>query len=334
MRTTAAVVIAIVAGTLLQDLPAQTEGTPESLQQTSPQTTSLQTTTGQANSAKPETTGKQKPQKLMQGKVSQQKRRRHQSATTAVHSAWLTEIIDLDRKTAIEEYNEIIEQSTKKQPEKWIAVARLQELSRLGVLRPEPLATPGQVPPEVRKALELLSDPFPFAKVLRDPEANTELPPVRPATPLVQDWVRNQTGPTVRERFRPSRGLSTAPVIRPEWLRYYARDVMKLELEGNRTKANALRGLFFVEFKPMAVTGSRAELFATAMKRLAKLIEEESWPRARNDLRKYENDLRTLAKNESTPAAGAHLAIELIRRIPYYSTKLLASPEAAATKQK
>ena len=218
MRTTAAVVIAIVAGTLLQDLPAQTEGTPESLQQTSPQTTSLQTTspqttTGQANSAKPETTGKQKPQKLMQGKVSQQKRRRHQSATTAVHSAWLTEIIDLDRKTAIEEYNEIIEQSTKKQPEKWIAVARLQELSRLGVLRPEPLATPGQVPPEVRKALELLSDPFPFAKVLRDPEANTELPPVRPATPLVQDWVRNQTGPTVRERFRPSRGLSTAPVI-------------------------------------------------------------------------------------------------------------------------
>ena len=33
-------------------------------------------------------------------------------------------------------------------------------------------------------------------------------------------------------------------------------------------------------------------------------------------------------------AAGAYRAIELIRRIPYYSEKLLAKPRAAATKPK
>lgn len=345
MRTSA-VVIAIAAGTLLQVLPAQTAvqsaaqntGATGSLPQTPslPQTSQPQGKEGQAIGAKPAATPtpKQKVQRLMQGKVSKQKRRRHQAATTAVHSAWLTEIIDLDRTKAIKEYDEIIKQSTKKQPEKWIAVARLQELGRLGVLPPEPLATPGQAPTEVRNALKLLSEPFPFAKVLQDPDANTELPPVRPATPLVQDWVRDQIGPTVEERFRRPRGRPRARVPGPEWLRYYARDVMKLELEGNRTRANALRGLYFLDFKPMAVSGSREELYASAMKNLAKVIEEESWPRARNDLREFEKDIRTLVKNQSTPAFGAHRAIELIRRIPYYSEKLLALPKAAATKPK
>lgn len=331
MKSTSVVMIAIAVGTLLQVLPAQT--TAETTGATgSPQQT-LQAKPGRDNSAKPAATPKQKPQKLMQGKVSKQKRRRHQSANTAVHSAWLTEIIDLDRTTATKEYDEIIKQSTKNQPEKWIAVARLQELGRLGVF-PEPLAPPGQAPTEVRKALKLLSEPFPFAKVLQAPDANTELPPVRPATPLVQDWVRNQIGLTEGERFRRPRGRPTARVPGPEWLRYYARDVMKFELEGNRTRANALRSLYFLDFKPMTVTGSREELYATAMKNLAKVIDDESWPRARNDLRKFEKDIRTLVKNQITPAAGARSAIDLIRRIPYYSVKLLARPATTVTKPK
>ena len=320
--------ITVATSALLQLLPAQTTNPkPESAREASPPQSS-------SHQAKPAKTGQQAPQSLMQGKVSKQKRRRHQSATTAVHSAWLTEIIDLDRKTAIVKYDKIIKDSTKKQPEKWIAVARLQELSRLGVIQPEPLASPIQAPPDVRDALKLLNEPFPFDQILRDTGSSSELPPVRPATPLVQDWVRNQTGPTVQERFRRPRGRPSAMVIRPEWLRYYARDVMKLELEGNLAKANALRGLFFVKFKPMAVTGSREELFATAMERFAKLIEDETWQRGRTALRKYEKDLRALAKSKSTPTEGAHLAIELIRRIPHYSTKLLGSSEATTTKPK
>ncbi|MFT4512357.1 MAG: hypothetical protein ACI89X_002133 [Planctomycetota bacterium] len=322
MSNTSAVVIAIAAGTLLQVLPAQTLGAPGSQPQTQ-----TQTKTGQANGAKPSNA----PKQLLQGNVSKHKRRRHQSATTAVHSAWLTEIIDLDRATAIKQYEEIIKRSNKKQPEMWIAVSRLQELGRLGFSRPEPLTTPGQPPTEVRKALELLAKPFPYGKVLQAPDANTELPPVRPATPKVQNWVRSQIG---KERFQSTQGLPAVRVIRPQWLRYYARDVMKRELEGDRTKASLLRRFYFVNFKPMTVSGSREQLYATAMKNLARVIEDESWPPARNDLRNFEKHLTTLVQSESEPAEGAHQAIELIRRLPYYSEKLLASPGATITKPK
>ena len=130
MRNTSTIMITVATSALLQLLPAQTTNPkPESAREASPPQSS-------SHQAKPAKTGQQAPQSLMQGKVSKQKRRRHQSATTAVHSAWLTEIIDLDRKTAIVKYDKIIKDSTKKQPEKWIAVARLQELSRLGVIQP------------------------------------------------------------------------------------------------------------------------------------------------------------------------------------------------------
>src|SRR5690606_8445945 len=72
------------------------------------------------------------------------KRRGHQSTTTAVHKAWLKEIIDLDRDGAVTAYNEILRDSPREQPERWIAVARLRELDRLGVRQAEPIASPGQ----------------------------------------------------------------------------------------------------------------------------------------------------------------------------------------------
>tara|TARA_R110002096_G_scaffold19617_17_gene65141 strand:+ start:3352 stop:4395 length:1044 start_codon:yes stop_codon:yes gene_type:complete len=343
MNIASAVVIAIAIGhgNLSRVLPAQAPGSDSTQPQTksspqnagktgaagsqAPGSQSPEPSTSGPQSSGPQRSGPQNPAGLLQGKLAQKKRQRRQSATTAVHRAWLTEIIDLDRARAIKDYDNIIRQSTNKQPEKWIAVARLQELGRLGVYGPEPLATPKQAPPEVRKALDLLKEPFPYASVLRDPEANTELPPVRPATPLVQDWVRNQIGPTFVERIRRPRGRRAPTGIRPEWLRYYARDVLKRELEGNRTRANALRTLFFVDFKPMKVTGSRVDLYRTAMKRMSKLIDDESWSGGRNDLRKFEKDLASLVKTAANEEAGAHLAIELIRRIPYYSEKLLAA---------
>lgn len=273
------------------------------------------------------------PQQLLRSRTSRAKRRLHRSATTQVHSAWLTEIIDLDRTGAIEKYDDILKQNSGKQPEKWIAVSRLRELGRIGVLRPEPLATPNKAPSEVRKALKLLEEPFPFRDVLNEPGTTQELPPLRPATPLVQDWVRDQIGPTVEERYRRPRGRPTRRVPTPEWRPYGARDIIKLEIEGNRTRANALRGLYFIDFQPMKVSGSREKLLKQAMERLAKVIEEERWPRARNDLRTFEKHLQTLAANQSSPQAGAYEAIELIRRIPYYSEQLLA-PEKAPGKPK
>ena len=157
-----AIAIAIGHGNLSRVLPAQAPGSDS----TQPQTKSSPQNAGKTGAVGPQTSGPQaqepqNPAGLLQGKLAQKKRQRRQSATTAVHRAWLTEIIDLDRARAIKDYDNIIRQSTNKQPEKWIAVARLQELGRLGVYGPEPVATPKQAPPEGRKALDLMKEPFP-----------------------------------------------------------------------------------------------------------------------------------------------------------------------------
>ena len=317
MRHTSAVVIAIVAAALAQALPARSMCTTSWLQQNekTPSTT------------KADGTPEKKVQQMLRGRMSKQNRRRHQSAATSVHSAWLTEILDLDRTKAITKYGRIIKQAPKNQPEKWIAVARLQELGRLGVSSPEPLATPVQAPAEVRKALTLLAEPFPFQRVLNDPKAKNELPPLRPATPLVQDWVRNQIGPTVIERTRPRRGRQSRRAPNRRFLLWYVRDIMKREVEGNLIRANALRSLHFINFKPMKITVPREELYARAIKNLAREIEQEDYPPARNDLRSFEKHIQTLYKNQSTSAAGAFLVVELIRRIPHYCEKLLGEQD-------
>jgi len=261
-------------------------------------------------------------------RLSIPKRRRHQATTTAVHKAWLKEIIDLDRDGAVLAYDNILRDSPREQPERWIAVARLRELVRLGVLRPEPMTSHGQEPPDVKAALALLDEPFPFEDVLRDPDSDDELPPLRPATPLVQSWVRDQIGLTMQERYaamvRPQRYSSGE--IRRWRINDVMRDVMRRELEGNRPQADALRAIYFVNWTPMTVTGPRQEVLKEAMQRLTKWIETEEDSFTRVELRALETGVAKIVEDGDTREDGANNAVELIRRLPNYSSKLLGEP--------
>jgi hypothetical protein len=266
-------------------------------------------------------------------KLPRPKRRRHQSTTTDLHKAWLNEIIDLDRDRAVQAYDEILKASAPEQPDRWIAVARLGELSRLGVLRPEPLAPPGQEPLPVKEALDLLNQPFPYAEVLQNPDSNAEVAPLRPATPIVQTWVRDQMGLTMQERYR--------SIVRPqntrnsgEIRRWREHDIMLREIEGNRPQADALRALYFVNWAPPKVDGSREKVLAEAMRRLRQWIETETSGFILQDLRVLEKGINKLADDADTPEEGANNAVELIRRLPNYASKLLAPlPKKMAPKE-
>ena len=92
---------------------------------------------------------------------SQEPSRRRASTSTAVHEAWLKEVLDLNVRGAAQDYDKIRKTAPRKQPERWLAVTRLAELSRLGVTSPEPVSIPTRAPAAVRKALQELAEPIP-----------------------------------------------------------------------------------------------------------------------------------------------------------------------------
>ena len=55
-------------------------------------------------------------------------RQRHRDATQ-LHRAWLQENLDLDTQGAIADYEKLRSRAPKARPERWIAIARLAELS-------------------------------------------------------------------------------------------------------------------------------------------------------------------------------------------------------------
>ena len=250
------------------------------------------------------------------------KRRRHQATTTAIHKAWLKEIIDIDRDSAVDLYDEVIKTSSAEQPDRWIAVSRLRELGRLGVLHPEPLASPSQEPPDVKAALTLLDQPFPYTEVLTHPDSGIDLPPLRPATPLVQDWVRDQIGLTMQERYR-SIPRTAGPRNAGDMRHWREIDILRRDIEGNRPQADGLRALYFRNWKPPVVTGDRGKVLAEALRRLEAWIATEENPFDRQELRRLEKGIKKLAEEGEPSATGAHEAVELIRRLPNYSSRLL-----------
>lgn len=255
------------------------------------------------------------------------KRRRNQATTTAVHRAWLNEVVDLDRERAVQAYDKILKNTGREIPERWLAVSRLRELVRIGVGDLEPVPAPKDVPPDVKAALDLLETPFPFETLLGDSDHKIELPPIRPASHGVQTWVRGQIGLTIRERWGATVRRRTSRTTSPSTTPYGDRiaqinDIVRREVAGNRLQADALRALYFAGWTPPEVKGPREQILAEAMQRLAAMIESEASKR-QSTLQYLQTGILTLMKSADTPAEGATTAVELIRRLPLYSKKLL-----------
>ena len=266
------------------------------------------------------------------------KRRRNQVTTTAVHRAWLNEVVDLDRERAVQAYDKILKNTGRDSPERWLAVSRLRELVRIGVGNLEPVPAPKDVPPDVKTALDLLETPFPFEALLQDTDNKIELPPIRPASHGVQTWVRGQIGLTVRERWGATVRRRTNRTANPSTAPYEDRiaqinDIVRREIAGNRLQADALRALYFAGWTPPKVKGPREKVLAEAMQRLAAMIASEASQR-QSTLQYLETGILALIKSADTPAEGATTAVELIRRLPLYSKKLLGPKPAKETQSK
>lgn len=256
--------------------------------------------------------------------------RRRAATSTAVHEAWLKEVLDLDVRGAAQAYDKIRKTAPRKQPERWLAETRLAELSRLGVASPEPLSIPNRAPAAVRKALQELAEPLPpghLESLLLDPSAVVKFPKLRPASRMTQTWVRNQVGPTVIERRirlmnsrnRNSRGGSSSS--NNDWrTRWNAIDILRVELEGRRNQAAALRTIYFPSWEPIKVTGAPKENVRKITERLDSWIDEEGLSSQRRAiLRDLRKGIETLAVDD--PSA----AVALVSRIPLYAERLLTT---------
>lgn len=235
------------------------------------------------------------------------------SVATQVHEAWLTEVLDLDVRGAAEDYDRIQKQAPRNRPERWIAVTRLAELKKLGVLSPEP-ASIAQAPEAVRKAIDELPTPPSAAQLLANPSEEQLLPPLHSATEAVQSWVRMQfganaaAGPRGRPRFR-----RWAPS--PIWS---AADVLRVELSHRKEQAQALRSLYFANWKPPEVTGDPSERLATVRQRLTIWLDEQGPETLQHSLLKELGDAL-----DAEAEKGPEQALALLSRLPIYAERLI-----------
>ena len=248
---------------------------------------------------------------------------------TRLHEAWLREVLDLDTAGAVGDY-EAIAADRSGRIERWIAVARLAELQRLGL----PVANPGaaaEAPAAVRAALALVT-PLPIAELLRQAQTNpadpTRVPDLRPATLATMTWVRNQSGPSQseRQRQRAASGRPRPPQNRNDAERVdrvHASDVVLRELEGKTEQAAGLRELYFPDWKPPAVADAAPAALARAKVAVDAWLQEADLGQQQQALLgrlRAELDQRTVAD----PAA----ALAWLVRLPVYADRLLAAPVA------
>lgn len=244
-------------------------------------------------------------------------------ASTVVHDAWLAEVLDLDVGTAVAKYRAVVEQVPANQPERWLAVGRLAELRRMGIES----ATAGdfrRAPEEVRTAARSLDVPLDVAH-LAAPEAlapAARVPPVHPATQLIQQWVRGQLGPSPEDRLRLRREafrLRSADDSR-SYERWQAADILSVELRGRLEQARALRELYFEEWRAPQPAGTPDQLVARVRSNLqAWLDAEDTTPSQRGLLRRLQEAIEQRAAD---PAA----VLEFVARLPLYADRLLAEP--------
>lgn len=250
-----------------------------------------------------------------------------------LHQAWLREILDLDVAGAAADYARIAERGGPGAPERWVAAARLLELRRLQAIDTAPSIQ--DCPTPLRATFQAASVTIPLdpilarvrqkpAEALRDLTSETgRLPRLRPAVPAVESWLMDQIGPSLRDRMRQrmetfaSRNRSAD--VRRYTERLYATDIARAELGNRPAQANALRALYFRDWKPPEAPGDPLPHVARIRTNLdAWLADGDTGAQQAAALRDLGTAIQRLA--ETDPAA----ALALVRRLPFYAERLLA----------
>lgn len=249
-----------------------------------------------------------------------------QPASTAVHGAWLAEVLDLDVDAAVARYRAVVEQAPASRPERWLAVSRLAELHRMGIAAAA-AGDFGKAPEEVRSAARALELPVDAAHLL-EPEAlapTARVPALHPATQAVQQWVRSQLAPGPEDRLRLRREavrLRSADASRT-YERWQAADILNVELRGRHEQARALRELYFEEWRPPRPSGDPAALVARVRANLQVWLDAEDTTATQRGL------LRRLQDAIEQRAADPAAVLEFVARLPIYAERLLETADAA-----
>lgn len=248
--------------------------------------------------------------------------------STALHAAWLREVMDLDVLGASRDYAAVHQRARANEPERWIAVARLAELQRMG-LPVGPPAGLAEAPAPVRAAIASMP-PLPADELLPplsfDPAdlmhslGAGRMPPLRPASATVLDWVRSQLGGSLDGRMRQQLpfGSRTRPDRdRARAERWYAADVLLRELEGRQQQAASLRRFYFSEWKPPAVEADPTAVLARVQTNFdAWLGEKDLTQQQQSLLQQLREALRV--RGAEDPAA----AVQFLLRMPLYAERL------------
>jgi hypothetical protein len=267
------------------------------------------------------------------GTVAAQGLQKAHESSTAMHAAWLREVLDLDVRGAAEDYRRIAADARPSNLERWLAMARLGELHRIGV-DTGPRMSLAEAPPSVREALQVDRPPLPvkelLARLSADPAevmraVGTEagkMPPLRPTTFPVQDWVRSQIGPSIDENM--AKRMQSMSRNRPDARHSelsLAHDILNLELQGRQELASNRRQLFFPGWQPLVPQADAAAELARVRGNL------EQWSKEPDinslHLRRL-NDLRAAIEQRGASDPVALLA--LIARVPVYAERLLGQP--------
>lgn len=244
----------------------------------------------------------------------------------SLHQAWLTEVMDLDSRHAAEIYGEVARDKSPDNLERWVAIARLAELQRLGIGK-TPTTDPKEVPQMLRAPLAAAqvaidvptlvehaqSDPAGLLQGLGDEEG--KLPLLRPAVAEAQTWLISQVGPNYRDRFR-QRQSNTADRGR-FYDRFWATNVVVAELEGRRSQADEVRALYFTQWRPPTVSSDANANLTRIRTNLATLLRGRDMNGAQNLLRRLGEAIEKVATTD--PAA----AVALVLRLPYFAEPLL-----------
>lgn len=244
-----------------------------------------------------------------------------------LHQAWLTEIMDLDRPRAADLYREVAKDKSPDNLERWVAIARLAELHRLGVTT-APTVEEAEVPAAIRAPLAAANDPVPTAALT---EAATQepaqllqslgttpgrLPLLRPAVYAAEAWLIGQIGPNWRDRsrLRPQNQAGRAPF--PD--RYNAVRILVYELEGRRNEAESVRALYFTQWRPPATANDAAKNLARAKANIETLVRERQMQGSQLTLL-----LRLGEALDKTAATDPGAAQALLLRLPFFAELLL-----------
>ncbi|MEO6597543.1 MAG: hypothetical protein ABIP94_22595 [Planctomycetota bacterium] len=255
-----------------------------------------------------------------------------------LHQAWLREILDLDVAGAAADYAQVARDARPGNLERWVATARLIELHRLGIAVPETVHL-NEVPTALRGVFAAAQVALPIDELLKRTRGEPsvvlqtviseagKLPSLRTAVSNAEDWLVSQVGPSGRDQFRQrmeeylARGRSDE--ARQSFERLFAADIVRAEIEGGVARANALRKLYFADWRPPAVTGEPAPHLARFHANLEVWLREPDLSPSEQALL---GELREAIDQKAATDPGGALA--LLIKLPNYAERLLAERPA------